>query len=73
MKCKQRSKSAYRKCRWQASFTIEAAFVVPIVILVLMLGLHIAYELQDTTIAEAKKEPSVQSVDPIAEIYDGMK
>lgn len=56
-----------------ASFTVEAAFVVPISIMVFILGLHIAYELQDATITEAKKEPSVQVLDPVEEMYKDKK
>lgn len=71
-KCVDMNGKKYKK-KLSASFTVEAAFVVPISILVLMLGLHIAYELQDEVISEAKKEPSVQELDPVEEIYKGKR
>lgn len=52
-----------------ASFTVEAAFVVPAVVLIIVMGLHIALELQDATIKEAQKKPSVENLNPVDEMY----
>lgn len=52
-----------------ASFTVESAFVIPLVILSLTLGLHIAYELQDSNIKETKKPPAVEKLEPVEEKY----
>lgn len=52
-----------------ASFTVEAAFVVPMVVLVITLALHIGLELQLETVNEAKKTPTVEYLEPVDEMY----
>ena len=53
----------------RGSFTVEAALVVPLVIFLIVMVLHLAMELEQETIAEAKKDPAVQSLHPIDEMY----
>ncbi|MBQ8662581.1 MAG: hypothetical protein IJ471_01860 [Eubacterium sp.] len=54
----------------KASFTVESAYIIPFVILVIGLGIHIAYELQDTNVEEAQKAPLVESINPVEKKYE---
>lgn len=61
-------KTNRNRCRrFAASFTVESSFIIPLMILVFVLGLHIAYELQDSNIQEAQKPPAVEALEPVEE------
>ncbi len=52
-----------------ASFTVEAAFVVPMILLIVVLLLNSGYEWQNYNIEEAQKSPAVEHLDPVEEKY----
>lgn len=54
----------------KASFTVESAYIIPFVILIIVLGIHIAYELQNVNVKEAQRPPAVESIDPVEKKYE---
>lgn len=53
----------------KASMTVEAAMVVPLIIMVVMFGVHIGLQLHHAAIAVAETSPVVKMLDPVKEMY----
>ena len=54
----------------RASMTVEAAMVVPLVIMVVMFGIHVGLSLHHAAIAVAEAPPLVKQLDPVKEMYE---
>ena len=68
MKKKKRRTVPVEGCH-VASFTVEASFIVPMVVLIITMAIHIGFQLQTDTVEEAKKTPAVEHLEPVDEMY----
>lgn len=68
---KMKRKSKKKKSRLDASFTVEAALVVPMIVLIIVVGIHLAIELEYIVAEQAEREPAVELLNPIEEMYKG--
>lgn len=58
--------------RWKnvrGSFTVEAALIVPMVIVIVLMGLQLGMERQKEIMVLACHEPLVSQLDPVEEMY----
>lgn len=53
----------------RGSFTVEGAFVVPMVIMIIILAIHIGIQLKEDTVAMTQKPILVEGLNPVEEMY----
>ena len=51
------------------SFTVEASLVVPLFVIIIVIGLHIGMDWNQTVMVQTEKEPVVKTLEPVAEMY----
>ena len=66
--CEMVDKKKYFMLR--ASFTVEASLIVPLVVIIIVLGIHLAMDQQEEVTTWAKKAPLVEQLDPVKAMYE---
>lgn len=53
----------------QGSFTVEAAYVVPIFVIIIMMGIHLGSSLCAEVQRQTEKPAVVETLDPVKTVY----